>query len=77
MSMATTRPWVSHRVAMFVNPSSRATPKRTLRLNQVFLAQLAHPTIVASALKGDEQPQIALTLLTVFDQHFDTHLISM
>ena len=46
-------------------------------LHQVFLAQLAHPTIVASELRGDDQSQIALKLMTVFDHNFDTNLNSM
>ena len=46
-------------------------------LHQVFLAQLAHPTTVASELRGDDQPPIALKLMTVFDHNFDTNLISM
>ena len=46
-------------------------------LHQVFLAQLAHPTIVASELRGDDQPQIALNIMIVFDHNCDTNLILM
>ena len=46
-------------------------------LHQVFLTQLAHPTIVASELRGDDQPQIALKLMIVFDHKFDTNIIPM
>ena len=46
-------------------------------LHQVFLAKLAHPTIIASELKGNDQSQIALKLMFVFDHNFDTNLILM
>ena len=46
-------------------------------LHQVFLAKLAHPTIIASELKGDDQSQLALKLMFVFDHNFDTNLILM
>ena len=46
-------------------------------LHQIFLAKLAHPTIIASESKGDDQSQLALKLMFVFDHNFDTNLILM
>ena len=46
-------------------------------LHKVFLTKLAHPTIIASELKGDDQSQLALKLMFVFDHNFDTNLILM
>ena len=36
----------------------------------------AHPMIVASESRDDDQPHIALKEMSVFDHNFDTHLIS-